>query len=53
LIEINPLAGLAPGHSDLPIMAELSGTSYRDLIGAIIESAAKRTHTHCAQDAAA
>lgn len=42
LIEVNPLAGLTPGHSDLPIMAELMGLKYRQLIGAILESARKR-----------
>jgi D-alanine-D-alanine ligase len=36
LIEVNPLAGLTPGYSDLPIMAELSGLSYGELIGQIL-----------------
>jgi D-alanine-D-alanine ligase len=42
LIEVNPLAGLAPGYSDLPIMAERSGMSYVALIGAIVDSARAR-----------
>jgi len=43
MLEINPLAGLTPGHSDLPIMAELSGIDYRSLIGAIVACARERT----------
>jgi D-alanine-D-alanine ligase len=42
-IEINPLAGLHPVHSDLPIAARLSGLSYEGLIGEILESGLKRT----------
>ena len=41
-IEVNPLAGLHPEHSDLPIMCTLAGLSYRDLIQAIVESACSR-----------
>jgi D-alanine-D-alanine ligase len=41
-IEVNPLAGLHPVHSDLPILCGLSGTSYRDLINDIMKSALKR-----------
>ncbi|MDQ1330755.1 MAG: D-alanine-D-alanine ligase, partial [Thermodesulfobacteriota bacterium] len=41
-IEVNPLAGLHPVHSDLPILCRLSGTSYKDLIGEIMKSALKR-----------
>ena len=43
MLEVNPLAGLTPGHSDLPIMAELAGIDYRSLIGAIVECARERT----------
>ena len=42
MLEVNPLAGLTPGHSDLPIMAELAGMDYRSLIAAILASAADR-----------
>ena len=38
-IEINPLAGLNPIHSDLPILAKLNGMEYKELINRIIESA--------------
>jgi len=36
LIEVNPLAGLTPEHSDLPIMAALKGVGYEALIGEIL-----------------
>lgn len=42
MLEVNPLAGLTPGHSDLPIMAELGGMDYRGLIGAILACAQER-----------
>ncbi|MDA1075572.1 MAG: D-alanine--D-alanine ligase [Proteobacteria bacterium] len=42
-IEVNPLAGLHPEHSDLPMTATAIGMSYVDLIHAIIESAQPRT----------
>ena len=42
LLEVNPLAGLTPDHSDLPIMAELSGIDYRMLIGEILRCTAER-----------
>lgn len=41
-IEINPLPGLNPGHSDLPMIATQEGMSYEDLIRSIIESAFAR-----------
>ncbi len=41
-IEVNPLAGLQPEHSDLPILCEMAGMSYRELIGAIMDSALVR-----------
>ncbi len=41
-IEVNPLAGIHPEHSDLPIMAKLAGINYRTLIGQIMESALER-----------
>ncbi len=37
-IEVNPLPGLNPRHSDLPILAGLKAVSYRRLIGKIMES---------------
>lgn len=41
-LEANPLAGLHPSHSDLPIAATLHGLSYGGLLGAIVDSAAAR-----------
>ncbi len=42
LIEINPLAGLHPERSDLPILCARSGMPYGELIGAIVEAARRR-----------
>jgi D-alanine-D-alanine ligase len=36
MLEVNPLAGLMPGYSDLPIMAERRGMLYGALIGEIL-----------------
>jgi D-alanine-D-alanine ligase len=41
-IEVNPLSGLHPSHSDLPMLCTALGMPYERLIGEIIESAAKR-----------
>lgn len=41
-LEMNPLAGLNPGHSDLPILCTKAGIGYRQLISEIIGSALKR-----------
>jgi D-alanine-D-alanine ligase len=41
-LEVNPLAGLHPEHSDLPILCGLAGVGYRELIGRILGSAAER-----------
>jgi D-alanine-D-alanine ligase len=41
-IEVNPLAGIRPEHSDLPILCELAGMPYRELISWIMRSALKR-----------
>jgi D-alanine-D-alanine ligase len=41
-LEVNPLAGIHPEHSDLPIMATLVGMKYETLIGKIMNSAAQR-----------
>jgi len=41
-IEVNPLAGLNPIHSDLPIICRLQGISYVELIGMIMDSAMSR-----------
>jgi D-alanine-D-alanine ligase len=41
-IEVNPLAGLNPAHSDLPILCRLAGITYQELIAMIMQSARKR-----------
>ena len=41
-IEVNPLAGLHPEHSDLPIMATMAGIGYDTLITSIVQSAMDR-----------
>ena len=41
-LEVNPLAGLHPEHSDLPILATKLGIHYVDLIGRIVASALPR-----------
>ena len=52
LLEVNPLAGLTPGHSDLPIMAELEGVDYKALIGEILRCATTRLAAERARAAA-
>ncbi|MFO1054898.1 MAG: D-alanine--D-alanine ligase [Planctomycetota bacterium] len=42
VIEVNPLPGLHPTHSDLPIMSTLAGVDYVTLIGRILDSACRR-----------
>lgn len=41
-LEVNPLAGLHPEHSDLPMLAAAVGMGYTELIGRIVASAGKR-----------
>ena len=41
-IEVNPLAGLHPQHSDLPIICTMAGVSFQQLIHWILESASRR-----------
>ena len=41
-IEVNPLAGLNPLHSDLPILATQAGIDYQALIGMIVDAASRR-----------
>jgi len=43
-MEVNPLAGLHPHHSDLCIIARMKGMPYRTLIEAIMRSAMSRVH---------
>ena len=42
VLEINPLAGLNPRDSDLPILCSLSGIEFRELIERIMNSAMER-----------
>ena len=41
-LEVNPLAGMHPEHSDLPIIATKVGMPYVDLVRSIVKSAATR-----------
>lgn len=41
-IEVNPLAGLNPIHSDLPILCRMAGMSYLELLAGIMRSASLR-----------
>jgi len=41
-LEVNPLAGLNPKDSDLPILARKAGVSYTELFGRIMASAVAR-----------
>jgi D-alanine-D-alanine ligase len=41
-MEVNPLAGLHPEHSDLPILANRVGLPFAELIGRIVTSAVER-----------
>ncbi len=52
-VEVNPLAGLNPEHSDLCFLAGFRGLSYQDLIGLILESFLKRHPELAARKAAA
>jgi D-alanine-D-alanine ligase len=42
IIELNPLAGIHPTNSDLPIICNMSSIPYKTLFGWIIESASER-----------
>jgi D-alanine-D-alanine ligase len=52
-IEVNPLAGLHPEHSDLPIMAAKAGMDYVTLIGGIMTSAKTRCRARVHADSLA
>ncbi len=43
-MEVNPLAGLHPVHSDLPILSRMTGIEYQTLLEMIMKSAIKRHH---------
>jgi D-alanine-D-alanine ligase len=41
-IEVNPLAGLHPQHSDLPIICTMAGVNFQELVRRILLSAGRR-----------
>ncbi|MBN1483006.1 ATP-grasp domain-containing protein [candidate division KSB1 bacterium] len=42
VMEVNPLAGIHPEHSDLPIICTIYGITYRELFEMILQSAMQR-----------
>jgi D-alanine-D-alanine ligase len=44
VLEINPLPGLNPERSDLPILCRMAGIPYQELIAGIVRSALSRQH---------
>jgi D-alanine-D-alanine ligase len=44
-LEVNPLAGLHPEHSDLPIICKIVGITYQTLVERIMASASARIHS--------
>ncbi len=52
-LEVNPLAGINPDTSDLPIMWRMLGRKYEDLIGIILDEAKARTAGALKRDASA
>ena len=53
MLEVNPLAGLTPEHSDLPIMAALVGLDFETLIGEILRCTTTRLAAETESAAAA
>ena len=49
-IEVNPLAGINPDHSDLPMLAGKNGISYKELMGMIMDSAMERVNLQTAEN---
>jgi D-alanine-D-alanine ligase len=45
-MEMNPIPGIHPTHSDLPMIATQEGMTYKDLIASIIQSALARSPQH-------
>lgn len=41
-LEVNPLAGMRPGYSDFPMLADMTGVGYDSLIGQIMTEACHR-----------
>lgn len=42
ILEINPLPGLNPGYSDLPLEAQADGWTFEQLVNRILEEAVDR-----------
>lgn len=53
VMELNPLPGLHPVHSDLPILCNAVGLPYRELIRRIMDSACQRLPERAGRSAAA
>jgi D-alanine-D-alanine ligase len=53
LMELNPLAGMHPEHSDLPMIATAAGISFPELVGRIVRSACERVPGVCGQEVSA
>jgi D-alanine-D-alanine ligase len=53
VLEVNPLPGLHPEHSDLPMTCTAIGMPYRELIRCIVESASERVRAKQPSQAAA
>ncbi|MBU1248143.1 MAG: D-alanine--D-alanine ligase [Proteobacteria bacterium] len=51
-IEVNPLAGLHPTHSDLPITCGLAGVGFHEIIRQILASAMERVECNTLRGAA-
>jgi D-alanine-D-alanine ligase len=51
-MEVNPLPGLHPEHSDLPILCSLASITYRELMDSIMRSALDRTAREAKRPAA-
>jgi D-alanine-D-alanine ligase len=45
-IEVNPLAGMNPVYSDLPMLSRMNGIPYNELIKRIMDSAFQKTVLH-------
>lgn len=50
IIDINPLPGLSPRYSDLPILYRLQGKTYSNLIKMLLEDSFKRYGFFCWQE---
>lgn len=43
-LQVNPIAGLLPGHSPLPASAKMNGLSFKELLSEIVGSTLQRAH---------